>query len=85
MIEKSDKKLVENARSFCKDLVELARKYNIVYIGSCENCGGVNLEFADGKSIDELQILENKNKITASFKEAIIDNGLYKKIEHKVD
>lgn len=78
-------KLIENARSFCKDLIELSKKHNIVYIGSCGCCGGVNLDFGDGKSIEELLVSKEENKITASFKEAIIDNGFYKKIEHKID
>jgi hypothetical protein len=63
--------VLEKAKAFSKEVIELAKKYDIQDISSCGCCGGTSLYFTNGECIEGFSL--QKDKIT--FEHSVVENG----------
>jgi len=77
--------LEEKSNSFMKELLELAAKYRITSMTSCGCCNGLNVDFHDAGSIDNIEVHStNSGKLEASYESRVVVNGSWETTKHEV-
>lgn len=77
--------LEEKSRSFVKELLELAAKYQITGMTACGCCNGLNIDFGDAGSIDSIEVAsDSSGKLEASYESRVVVDGSWLATKYKV-